>query len=112
MEMGLELYPDQKSRLSLDISPLEAEKVVEMSVLDQPILTGFPMVLPSDGGLGDRESIRHCCGFSGRVCTRTESNIETNGTVRFEHCRYFLQNCTKRADWLFGGHLPWQGPSV
>ena len=23
-----------------------------------------------------------------------------------------IQNCTKRADWRFGGHLPWQGPSV
>ena len=52
MEIGLELYPDAKSRLSLEISPLEAEKVVEIGVLDQPILTGFSARVPPNRRFG------------------------------------------------------------
>ena len=81
MKNSLETYPGQKSCLTAEIELSQVEKVVEITVLDQPVLTGFLMGLPSDGELGVRESIRYCCGFPGRVCTPTESNIETIETV-------------------------------
>ena len=64
MEKGSEFYPEQKYCLSSEITSLEVEEVVQISVLDQPILAGFPGVLASNRRLAVRESTPHCCGFS------------------------------------------------
>ena len=72
MEKGSEFYPGPKSCLSSEIITLEVEEVDQIGVLDQPILTRFPMVLGLDEGRGSRDSIQHCYEFSGGVCTPTE----------------------------------------
>ena len=49
--------------MSWELEPLEVEKVVEISVLDHLILTGFPTNFVSDRRAEVEESTPDCCGF-------------------------------------------------
>ena len=51
-------FSDEKSCLTAEIQPLEVEKVVQNSVLDQLILTGFSAGFASERRPGVGESIQ------------------------------------------------------
>ena len=80
------MYPAQKECLSWELEPLEVEKVVEIGVLDHPILTGFPTSFASDRRVGVEESTPDCCSFPRKVYILRGYNLESVGCLRDERC--------------------------
>ena len=56
--MCLDFCSDEKSCLTAEIQPLEVEKVVQNSILDQLILTGFSAGFASERRPGVGESLQ------------------------------------------------------
>ena len=56
--MCLDFLSDDKSCLTAEIQPLEVEKVVQNSILDQLILIGFPAGFASERRPGVGESLQ------------------------------------------------------
>ena len=58
LKIGLAKFSDEHFCLTAEIQTLEVEKVVQNSILDQPILTGFSTSFASERRAGVDESIQ------------------------------------------------------
>ena len=86
------IYPAQKGCLSWELEPLEVEKVDEIGVLEQPILTGFLMSFASDRRVVVEKSTPDCCGFPRKVYILRGYNLESVGCLRDERCTETREN--------------------